>query len=183
MSVIIDDFGTTGRVLTWTSLCRVLILSKTVTVLTRSEIEARGSHRVRICVQLALLGSWVAATVIALWNTHLIRCTTWPDLLREVRSLLRAISAPHSGRLWTLNTSKSCCIWSTCSRRLLCIKHFRRGQWNRSIVSALISKQLFLIFWIAETWERMFVQVGLRLNYWKITDHSLSVCYVFVKSV
>ena len=76
MSVIIDNFRTTGRVLTWTCLCRVLILSKTVTVLTRSEIEARGSHRVRVCVQLALLGSWVAATVIALWNTHLIRCTT-----------------------------------------------------------------------------------------------------------
>ena len=50
-------------------------MTKTVAVLTCSEIEPRGSHGVRVSVQMALLGSRVTVAVVAVWDTHLIRCT------------------------------------------------------------------------------------------------------------
>ena len=56
-------------------MCSRLIVTKTVAVLTGSEIEPRGSHGVRVSVKMALLGSRVTVAVVAVWDTHLIRCT------------------------------------------------------------------------------------------------------------
>ena len=56
-------------------MCSRLILTKTVAVLTGSEIEPRGSHGVRVGVEMALLGSRVTVAVAAVRDTYLIRCT------------------------------------------------------------------------------------------------------------
>ena len=80
-------------------MCWRLILAKAMAVLAGPKVEPRSSHGVRIGVQLALEGSGVASTVVAVGNAHFVGRTPRSDLLGEVGRLFGAVGAPDGRRL------------------------------------------------------------------------------------